>query len=301
MTTSTCRPSTRAASCSTRQPLEQAPDRDDPERLEGIPELKRNADQGISALGHRGRGGPGRFRQDGQVAGLLRQAAELTGQVRPGIDQPVVDPALAPQADVVKPVQAAEQAVAADLRRLRERLHRSGLREPESALHDQLGSQVGELVEPRRGNADRALGSGDLARRRCLPGPWGRLLVPVGTAAQQDDQPIEVTDEPMQKVVHVRRDAVTRLRQPLFQLMDERGQFLQSHAARRPFERVQAPAQLMDRLARVVPAVEPDHDPLDPLEQLAGIREERLPHLIVEVDSRGQRGNLEPDRDSRVD
>ena len=91
MTTSTCRPSTRAASCSTRQTLKQAPDRDDPERLEGIPELKRNADQGISAVDHRRRGGPRRFRQDGQVARLLRQAAELSGQICPGIDQPVVD------------------------------------------------------------------------------------------------------------------------------------------------------------------------------------------------------------------
>ena len=64
-------------------------------------------------------------------------------------------PALPPQTDLVQPLQAPQQAVAASLHRRRERLHRFRLREPETALHDQLGSQVRQFVEPRRRDADR--------------------------------------------------------------------------------------------------------------------------------------------------
>ena len=102
----------------------------------------------------------------------------------------------------------------------------------------------------------------------------------------------------MQKVVQVRRDAVARLRQPLLQLVDERGQSFNPTLPAAPLSVCKHRPSSSMRLARVVPAVEADYNPLDPLEQLAGIREERLPHLIVEVDSHGQRGDRDIDRRS---
>ena len=140
-----------------RQTLEQAADRHDPERLERIPDLERDADQGITAVGHRGRGGPSRFGQDGQVVWPAPPGggADRAGPPR---DRPTARRLrpFCPRPTSCSRSRLTEQAVAAVLHRRRERLHRLGLREPESALHDQLGSQVGQLVKPRRRNADRA-------------------------------------------------------------------------------------------------------------------------------------------------
>ena len=65
-----------------REALKQAPDGHDPERLERVPDLEREPDQGITAVGHRGGRGVSRCGQDGQVVGLFLQPAELSGQVR---------------------------------------------------------------------------------------------------------------------------------------------------------------------------------------------------------------------------
>src|SRR5262249_46459217 len=146
---------------------------------------------------------------------------------------------------VVEPVQGPEQAMAAGLRRLDERLHGPGLREPESAMQDQLGRQVSQLVEPRGGDAEGSLGPRSLSRGGRVRGGAGRPLLllvgppdgsrvvyslpsEAGAAAKHGDPLLEVIDKPMQRVVQYRRGTLTHLLQLFLELMDHRGQFLQT-------------------------------------------------------------------------
>ena len=63
----------------------------------------------------------------------------------------------------------------------------------------------------------------------------------VGPRRKPADQPVEVVDDLVQEIVQSRRDAAARVSEPLLQLVNERRQFIQTHAARGSLEGMKAP------------------------------------------------------------
>ena len=275
MTTSTCRPSTRAASWSTRARRWNRPRiGHDPERLKGVPDLEREPDQGISAVGHRGGRGVSRCGQDGQVVGLFLQAAELIGEVCLGIDQRggasgplapgrrrAVGPG-SPAGGCGSPAPSPRTSSWIRLARARNAPARSARKPGPSARRTAPPARGSDL--PRVGCA-RSRWVRDRRRRACRSirgSAAGRIALVRKWAAQSPRGMRRAVGEASRSSRRgSRRPGASRsfnsgetpplgLPEPFLQLVNERGQFLQTHAARGSLEGVKAPTQLMDRVAR---------------------------------------------------
>jgi hypothetical protein len=70
--------------------------------------------------------------------------------------------------------------------------------------------------------------------------------------------------------------------------VDLRGELDEADAPRRPLEGVVAAVQLVERPGLVVPPAEPEHQRLDPLEEVGGVGEEDLADLGIELDEGGR-------------
>ena len=104
---------------------------------------------------------------------------------------------------------------------------------------------------------------------------------------ERDEDALEVFQRLVEQVDQLGGRDARGLVEAVLQRVDLRGELDEADAPRRPLEGVVAAVQLVERPGLVVPPVEPEHQRLDPLEEVGGVGEEDLADLGIELDEGG--------------